>query len=113
MTQTIIKENTAELFAIKKQKNPTIKIHFRLVGVPPDIGFKTLDIPTTATIAEIKQILFQAYQVEKYHMTARQIQLMWKSKIIPDNMKLAQLKIDPKKTVFTLFANHKIGFGGG
>lgn len=72
----------------------------RLTGVPPDKAIRMVKFDPNQYVSEIKKNIQRIYKLNPIHA----IQLIFKGKIIPDNVKLAKMGIHPEKDIITIMA---------
>ena len=78
---------------------------FRLTGVPPDQAIKLIEVDPNQSIAEIKKTVQREYKLNPILA----IQLIFKGKVLPDQLKFAKIGIHPKKDVITVMATQAGG----
>jgi hypothetical protein len=81
------------------------KQRIRLTGVPPNQAIKMLNSDTNQYISEIKKDVQKIYKLNPILA----IQFIFKGRILPDDLKLAELGINPEKDIITVMATQ----GGG
>ncbi|MHA1274569.1 MAG: ubiquitin-like protein [Promethearchaeota archaeon] len=72
----------------------------RLTGVPPSYAFRSFDLDLNKSIAEIKKDIQRKYKLNPI----LGIQLIFKGKVLPDNLKISKIGIHPTKDVITIMA---------
>ena len=82
-----------------------LKYKFRLTRVPPNQAIQLVDINLNSSIAELKKSLIRAYKLNPILA----IQLIFKGKILPDNIRLRKIGFHPNKDVITIMSTQ----GGG
>lgn len=82
-----------------------LKYRFRLAGVPPDQAIQLVDVNPYSSIADIKKSLIRSFRLNPILA----IQLIFKGKILPDNIRLRMVGFHPKKDVITVMSMQ----GGG
>ncbi len=82
-----------------------LKYKFRLTGVPPNQAIQLVNVDPNSSIAELKNFLIRAFRLNPI-LT---IQLIFKGKILPDNIRLRKVGFHPNKDVITVMSTQ----GGG
>ncbi|MFX1395621.1 MAG: ubiquitin-like domain-containing protein [Promethearchaeota archaeon] len=82
-----------------------IPYRFRLTGVPPDRAMKQIAINPNHSIGEIKKDIKKQYKLNPILA----IQLIFKGKVLLDNLKFSKTGIHPKKDVITVMATQAGG----
>ncbi len=77
---------------------------FRIPGAPLD-EIIVIDLDDEKTVEEIKKIVLLRSKLNPMLY----VSLICKGKILPDNLKLSELDIDPKKDVLFLMAHQTVG----
>lgn len=77
-----------------------VQYRFRLVGVPPDQAMKLVEIDPNLMVAEVKKSIQHTYKLNQILA----IHLLYRGKVIPDNIRFDRLGIHPKKDVVTVMA---------
>lgn len=80
--------------------NNSMRYRFRLTGVPPDQAIKIIEVDSYQTIIDIKKIVQREYKLNPILA----IQLIFKGKVLPDNLKLSKIEIHPKKDVICVMS---------
>lgn len=83
-----------------------LRIRFRLLGTPPDQAVKLIEVAPNQTIWEIKKDVMRAYRLNPI----LGINLIFKKKIIKDNITFNEIAINPVKDVISVMATQA---GGG
>ncbi|KKN37341.1 hypothetical protein LCGC14_0764570 [marine sediment metagenome] len=82
-----------------------LKYKFRLTGVPPNQAIQLVNVDPNSSIAELKIFLIRAFRLNPILA----IQLIFKGKILPDNIGLRKVGFHPNKDVITVMSTQ----GGG
>ena len=82
-----------------------LKYKFRLTGVPPNQAIQLVNVDPNSSIAELKIFLIRAFRLNPILA----IQLIFKGKILPDNIRLRKVGFHPNKDVITVMSTQ----GGG
>ncbi|MBD3213555.1 MAG: hypothetical protein GF311_13185 [Candidatus Lokiarchaeota archaeon] len=73
----------------------------RLTGAPPTHAFKALNLEVpNLSVAEFKGAIQKEYKLNPI----LGIQLIFKGKVLPDNLKISKIGIHPTKDVITIMA---------
>jgi len=80
--------------------NNVMRYRFRVTGVPPDQAIKTIKVGSYQTIADIKKIVQREYRLNPI----LEIQIIFKSKVLPDSLKLSKIEIHPKKDLLCVMS---------
>ena len=70
-----------------------MNVHFRLIGVPPELAVKTLKIDPNSTVDQIKILVKRTYLLDPI----LKIDLVLRGEVLGDTMKGTQLNIDLEK----------------
>jgi hypothetical protein len=103
MYQNQKKENSSILVNDFRKENGQYR--FRLVGVPPNQAIQLVNVNPNNSIAEIKKSLIRSFRLNPI----LSIQLIFKGKILPDNIRLRMVRFHPNKDVITVMSMQ----GGG
>ena len=77
-----------------------VRYRFRLAGVPPAEAIKLVDLDEDRTVAEVKESIHKAYNLE-FEVG---IYLIHKGRVLPNSGRFANLGINPQKDVITLMS---------
>ena len=105
-----IKNNIEQIYLVGndnelKRDYGELKYKFRLTGVPPNQAIQLVNVDPNSSIAELKNFLIRAFRLNPI-LT---IQLIFKGKILPDNIRLRKVGLHPNKDVITVMSTQ----GGG
>jgi len=82
-----------------------VKCNFRLTGTPPEIGQKSIDVKPEFTVAELKKVVKDAYDLNP----VLQVQFIFRGKVIPDGIVMQDIGIHPTKDTICVFATQSGG----
>ncbi len=77
----------------------------RLTGVPPDQAYKLIELDPNSSIVDLKKHIQREYKINPI----LNIQLIFKGKILPDQLKFSKLGINLEKDIITVMVTQ----GGG
>ncbi|MHA1819334.1 MAG: hypothetical protein ACTSU2_17385 [Promethearchaeota archaeon] len=85
----------------------SMKVTFRLTGVPPDQAIKKLRVNKNLTIAEIKRIVRRAYRLNP----VLAVQFILRGRVLPDNLVLKKLNFKSSRDIITVMLTQAGGPG--
>lgn len=102
-------DNLTELnFLSESNKNAekSRQYRFRLVGVPPDQAIRLISINIEQSVEDIKKAIKRKYKLNSIFA----IQLIFKGKLLSENINLRKIGIHPEKDIITIM--NLMGGGG-
>ncbi len=88
-----------------KKNYGELNYKFRLTGVPPNQAIQLVNFDPNSSIGELKKSLIRSFKLNPILA----IQLIFKGKILPDNIRLRKVGFHPNKDVITVMSTQ----GGG
>ena len=75
-------------------------IKFRMLGMPPEHAIKSIEVNPNQKVAELLQVIHEAYKINPL----LKLQLLFKGKVLSEDLKFTHMDIFPEQDVITIMA---------